>query len=228
MKFSPLFWPIQLKGNLIYILDETNLPHKLTYVKARNYKEACKAIKEMKTRAVGQVLLVMYIFLQAIAQKKNLAAVAKAINATRPTLSFKFLTDMVLSWGKNKAPLEKYIYGFLEGLKYARIKQAEEAAKLLKNGDCILTHCNVSGLLPLITEIAFKQGKRVSFIATETRPYMQGSRLTAWELKRAGIDVTIITDGMVARVLSEGRVNKVIVGADHLALNGDIANKIGT
>ncbi len=228
MKFSPLFWPVQLKGNLIYILDETKLPFKLNRIKARNYKEAYKAIKEMKTRAVGQVLLVMYIFLQAIAQKKDLRVVANAINATRPTLSFKFLTDMVLGWQKGKAPLEKCIYGFLEGLKYARIKQAEEAAKLLKNGDSILTHCNVSGLLPLIAGIALKQGKKIKFFATETRPYMQGSRLTAWELKRAGVDVTLITDGMVASVMSQGKVNKVMLGADHLALNGDIANKIGT
>jgi len=228
MKFSPLFWPIQLKGNLIYILDETKLPFKLNRIKARSYKEACKAIKEMKTRAAGQVLLVMYIFLQAIAQKKDLRVVANAINATRPTLSFKFLTDMVLGWQKGKAPLEKCIYGFLEGLKEARIKQAEEAAKLLKNGDSILTHCNVSGLLPLIAGIALKQGKKIKFFATETRPYMQGSRLTAWELKRAGVDVTLITDGMVASVMSQGKVNKVMLGADHLALNGDIANKIGT
>jgi len=173
---------------------------------------------------------VMYIFLQLLKQgkKKDLAKAAAAINATRPTLSFKSLTDMVLAWAKAGVPLEKAILGFLEGLKYSRIKQAEEATKLLKNGDCILTHCNVSGLLPLIAEIALKQGKKVSFFATETRPYLQGSRLTAWELKRAGIDVTIITDGMVASVMSKHKVNKVIVGADHLALNGDIANKIGT
>ena len=81
MKFSPLFWPIQLKGNIIYILDETLLPHKLSYIKVRNYKEACRAIKEMKTRAVGQVLLVMYIFLQLIKQNKqrDLLKVARAI-----------------------------------------------------------------------------------------------------------------------------------------------------
>ena len=71
MKFSPLFWPIQFKNGIIYILDETLLPHKLSYIKARDYKEACRAIKEMKTRAVGQVLLVMYIFLQLIKQKKQ-------------------------------------------------------------------------------------------------------------------------------------------------------------
>ncbi|PIP19705.1 MAG: S-methyl-5-thioribose-1-phosphate isomerase [Candidatus Omnitrophica bacterium CG08_land_8_20_14_0_20_41_16] len=230
MKFSPLFWPIQLKGNIIYILDETLLPHKLSYIKVRNYKEACRAIKEMKTRAVGQVLLVMYIFLQLIKQNKqrDLLKVARAINSTRPTLSFKYLTDMVIGWSKGKASLEKCILGFLEGLKYSRMKQAEEASKLLKDGDAILTHCNVSGLMPLIGEFAKKQGKRISFFATETRPYLQGSRLTAWELQRAGLGVTIITDGMVAAVMSQHKVNKVIVGADHLTLNGDIANKIGT
>jgi len=230
MKFSPLFWPIKFKNGIIYILDETLLPHKLSYIKARDYKEACQAIKEMKTRAVGQVLLVMYIFLQLIKQKKQkeLAKVAKAINATRPTLSFKFLTDMVSGWAKSGAPLEKCIQGFLEALKYSRIKQAEETAKLIKHGDVILTHCNISGLLPLIAEICAKQGKRIKFFATETRPYLQGSRLTAWELKGAGFDVTLITDGMTAAVMSLGLVNKVIVGADHLTQNGDIANKVGT
>ena len=228
MKFSPLFWPIELKDDTIYILDETQLPQKLTYIKANDYKQAVKAIKEMKTRAVGQVLLVMYTFILSIRQHKNLSIVAKAINNSRPTLSFKFLTDMVLGWEKSKVPLEKCILGFLEGLKYSRIKQAEEAAELLKDKDVVLTHCNISGLMPLIAEIAKKQGKRVSFFATETRPYLQGSRLTAWELQRAGVDVTLITDNMVAAVMSQKKVDKVIVGADHLTLNGDIANKIGT
>lgn len=228
MNYSPLFWPIQLKGSTICILDETLLPHKLEYIKAKDYQQACAAIKQMKTRAVGQVLLVMYIFLQAIKQGKDLEKVAKAINATRPTLSFKTLTDMVLGWYKSKAPLEKCIFGFLEGLKYARIKQAEETARLLKDGDVILTHCNISGLMPLIAGLAKKQGKRVSFFVTETRPYLQGLRLTAWELEREGFDVTVITDGMTASVMSQKKVNKVIVGSDHLAQNGDIANKIGT
>jgi len=228
MKFSPLFWPIQLKGNTIHILDETQLPQKLTYIKAKNYQQACKAIKEMKTRAVGQVLLVMYAFILSKRQNKNLAKVAAAINATRPTLSFKFLTDMVLGMEKSGAPLEKSILGFLEMLKEKRIQQAQATANLLKSGDVILTHCNVSGLMPLIAQFAKAQGKEISFYVTETRPYLQGSRLTAWEIMRAGFDVTIITDNMVAYLLSLGKVTKVIVGADHLTLNGDIANKIGT
>jgi len=228
MKFSELFWPIQLKGDTIYILDETRLPQKLVYIKAKNYQQACRAIKEMKTRAVGQVLLVMYTFLLSLRQNKDLAKVAAAINATRPTLSFKFLTDMVLDWEKNNIPLEKAILGFLEMLRNKRIQQAKTTAGLLKNNDVILTHCNISGLMPLIARFAKRQGKRISFYVTETRPYLQGSRLTAWELMRAGFEVTIITDNMVAYLLSLGKVTKIIVGADHLTLNGDIANKIGT
>jgi methylthioribose-1-phosphate isomerase len=228
MKFSPLFWPIQLKGNIIYILDETQLPQKVTYIKARNYLQACAAIKQMKTRAVGQVLLVMYTFILSKRQNKNLVKVAAVINATRPTLSFKFLTDMVLGMEKSGAPLEKSILGFLEMLKGKRIQQAKDTANLLKDKDVILTHCNVSGLMPLIAQFAKEQGKEISFYVTETRPYLQGSRLTAWEIMRAGFEVTIITDNMVAYLLSLSKVTKVIVGADHLTLNGDIANKIGT
>ena len=228
MKFSPLFWPVTLKGKTIRILDETLLPQRLTYIKAANYLEAARAIKEMKTRAVGQVLLVMYTFLLSKRQHKNLAKVAKVINATRPTLAFEVLTNMVLGWQRSGLDMEKCILGFLEMLKAKRIKQAHQAAGLLKDKDVILTHCNVSGLLPLVAGIAKEQGKTVSFYTTETRPYLQGSRLTAWELDRAHVPVTIITDNMVDYLLSLGKVTKIIVGADHLAKNGDIANKIGT
>jgi methylthioribose-1-phosphate isomerase len=235
MKLSPLFWPIELKGKTIYILDETLLPERLSYIKAKNYRQACQAIKQMKTRAVGQVLLVFYIFLLLLKQnprKKNLLPllekVANAINSTRPTLSFRMLTEMVLAWAKQGRDLEKNILGFLQGLKNMRMHQAEEAAKLLKNGDTVLTHCNVSGLLPLIGEFCRRENKKISFYTTETRPYLQGSRLTAWELERRGFETTVICDNMVAQVMSEGKINKVIVGADHLAQNGDIANKVGT
>ncbi len=228
MRFSPLFWPIQLKEKTIYILDETLLPDKLTYLKARNYQEACRAIKNMKTRAVGQVLLVMYSLLLEAKKKTDLKKVAEAINSTRPTLSFKMLTDMVLSWSRNGEPLEKNIIGFLEMLKNKRIQQAKIASKLFRDKDVILTHCNVSGLMPLISEFCLKDKKHISFFVTETRPYLQGARLTAWELNRQGFPVTVISDNMVAQVMSEGKVNKVLVGSDHLACNGDIANKIGT
>ncbi len=232
--FSPLFWPIRYQQGVISILDETLLPHQVVYIEAPDHAAACRAIREMKTRAVGQVLLVMYIFIQLIDRHQGnvpselLEKVAQEINATRPTLSFKYLTDMVLGWARQGAPLSQAINGFLEGLKHARLAQAKEAAALLKDGDAVLTHCNISGLMPVIAGFAAEQGKAVRFFATETRPYLQGSRLTAWELHEAGFDVTVIADGMAAQVMAEGKISKVIVGADHLAQNGDIANKIGT
>lgn len=234
IKFSLLFWPVNFKRDTIYILDETQLPNKIAYIEIKNYTEAVRAIKQMKTRAVGQVLLVMYVFLLEYnkAKKKNilfhLEKVAKAINSSRPTLSFKILTDMALGWVKSGAALEKCILGFLETLRAKRIQQAEEASNLLADGDCVLTHCNVSGLLPLVGEFCRQKNKKISFFVTETRPYLQGARLTAWELKQAKLPVTIIADNMAAQVMSEGKINKVIVGADHLTKNGDIANKIGT
>jgi methylthioribose-1-phosphate isomerase len=235
MKYSPLFWPIRFKRDIIYVLDESLLPKKVSYIRVNNYRQACKAIKEMKTRAVGQVILVFYIFLMVIRQNKNrkglvsiLNKVARAINSTRPTLSFKFLTDMIMDWVVQRLPLEKSILYFLAKLKNARIGQAEEMSRLIKDKDRILTHCNISGLMPLIGDFCRKQNKKISFFVTETRPYLQGMRLTAWELKAAGFAVTVIADNTVAQVMSEGKINKVIVGADHLAQNGDIANKIGT
>ena len=235
MEFSPLFWPVNLKEDTISVLDETKLPQRLVYLKIKNYQEACQAIKSMKTRAIGQVLLVFYTFLLHVRHIKEekkllptLSLIAKNLNATRPTLPFKFLTDMVLGWGGEPFRVEKNILGFLELLKAKRIEQAQETSALFEDGDVILTHCNVSGLLPLIGEFCRKQKKRLTFFATETRPYFQGSRLTAWELKRAGFNVTIIPDSAVAQILGEGSVTKVITGADQLAKNGDIANKIGT
>lgn len=235
IKQSPLFWPINLKDNTILVLDERFLPNKVTYIKVKDYKAACKAIKEMKTRAVGQVLLVFYTFLLVLKQNKHkknllpiLEKVAKDINETRPTISLKFLTGMVLGWARSGDDLENNIMGFLKALKNKRIVQAKEASQLLQDKDVILTYCNVSGLMPLIGNFCRAQKKKISFYVAETRPYLQGSRLTAWELKKQGFDVTVIADNMVAKILSENKINKVIVGADHLAQNGDIANKIGT
>lgn len=234
MKFSPLFWPVSLKGSTISILDETALPRRLTYFRVRTVRQACLAISTMKTRAVGQVLLVMYTFLlmarkhRGAALKREVRKAAGALSATRPTLPFKVLTDMVVGWAEKGVPLEAAIQGFLKNLEEARIAQAQKAAELLENGARVLTHCNVSGLMPLIAGLCRDQGREVSFWVTETRPYLQGMRLTAWELRRASFAVTLITDGTAAQVMHEKKVDAVMVGADHLARNGDIANKIGT
>jgi methylthioribose-1-phosphate isomerase len=114
-------------------------------------------------------------------------------------------------------------------------KIGEVGAALLRDGDRVLTHCNAgalatadygTALAPIY--VARDQGKRVAVFADETRPLLQGARLTAWELHRSGIDVTLITDSMAGRVMFEGKIDAVFVGADRIAANGDTANKIGT
>lgn len=114
-------------------------------------------------------------------------------------------------------------------------RMGELGAELIRNGDTLLTHCNAgalatagmgTALAPMY--VAREQGKRISVFADETRPLLQGARITAFELMHAGIDVTLITDGMAARVMYEGRIDAVFVGSDRIARNGDVCNKIGT
>lgn len=245
MKESPLFWPIKIKKKTIYVLDETQLPQKLVYLKCRSVSEIVRVIKDMKTRAFGQVLIVLYTFIMVLDKYKRtkpkallniLKKTAKGLEGARPTFPFKYFTRPILYQAKETLDNKKDIRTVLNSrinsnismIKKARYKRAEITASLIKNNDCILTHCNVSGELPLIAQICNKINKRIKFIATETRPYFQGLRLTAWELQRMGFDVTVIVDSAVAKVMQEGIIDKVIVGADCLAKNGDIANKIGT
>ncbi|MGH7890492.1 MAG: S-methyl-5-thioribose-1-phosphate isomerase, partial [Thermodesulfobacteriota bacterium] len=108
-------------------------------------------------------------------------------------------------------------------------------ARLLNDGAVVLTHCNAGALATAgygtalgVVRAALEEGKNISVIATETRPFLQGARLTAWELDKDGIVVTLITDNMAGYVMSKGIVDSVIVGADRIARNGDVANKIGT
>lgn len=245
MKQSPLFWPVKFKNNTILCLDETALPAKLSYLQAQDLTTGLKLIKTMKTRAFGQVLMAYNIFLlllkktkklEPIEQIKALERAAQKINETRPTFPFSFFTTMVFNWAEeaqqNKQNIslavKSKIEGFLAHLRQKRIAQAKSLSRLIKDGSSVLTHCNVSGSLVLAAEFCRQDNKKIKFFVTETRPYLQGLRLTAWELQRARFDVTVIADNCVAYVMSKGLVNLVVVGADHLAQNGDIANKIGT
>lgn len=247
MKESPLFWPVRLKLKLkeMHVLDETLIPKRMQYIKVKNTKEAVCVIKNMKTRAFGQFLVVLNIFLLEMANYRNLKdsdmlakikATAQALNNSRPTFPFAEVTTIIVGWAQwavnNKADLRsvvsKNIDGYLKGVRFQRLDRVERIAKLIKNGDCVLTHCNVSGELAMAAAICKEQGKDVHFFATETRPYFQGAKLTAWELKRMGAKVTVIADNAAGTVMADGIVNKVIVGSDRSCANGDFANKIGT
>lgn len=245
MKESILFWPVHLKDDCLEILDETKIPQAVHYLRAKDYQDAIDAVVGMKTRAFGQFLTVCYTFVLELKKSRLetkeeelalLQKVAKVFNQSRPTFPFEEVTSMMLGFaqqcygkGDFKSEFIKTVLGFLEGgIRQSRYRRAQEAASLLKDGDTVLTHCHVSGEMSLIGEFCRQAGKNIKFFATETRPYFQGARLSAWELKQEGFDVTLIPDNAVAKVMADKFVDCVIVGSDRSAKNGDFANKIGT
>jgi methylthioribose-1-phosphate isomerase len=245
MKESILFWPVRLEGETLLILDETKVPGEVFYIKAHNYKEAIRAVVDMKTRAFGQFLTVCYAFMLEVKKAKKLTkdelfahlkVVAEAFNKSRPTFPFEEVTGMVLGFAQKAFASPRFaedflkaMEGFLEGgIRRQRYGRAEAAAKLIPDNAAVLTHCHVSGEMSLVGEFCRENNKKIRFYATETRPYFQGARLTAWELEREGFDVTLVPDNAVATLMAGGLVQCVLVGSDRSAKNGDFANKIGT
>jgi methylthioribose-1-phosphate isomerase len=237
---SPLFWPAYIKGNTLFVLDETLIPLKLKYIPVKNVKDAVAVIRDMKTRAFGQFLVVLNTFLLELNPKgdllHHLQKVAHDLNDSRPTFPFAEVTGIITGVAKkasaNRADIRiavtKTVQGFLAGIRARRLQRAQEIADVMNDKDSVLTHCNVSGELAMAASLAVRQGKHIKFFATETRPYMQGAKLTVWELSRAKIRATLIADNAVGSLMADGLVNKVIIGSDRSAANGDIANKIGS
>jgi len=235
---SPLFWPAYIKEDVLYVLDETLVPSKLEYIPVKNVKEAVAVIRSMKTRAFGQFLVVLNSFLLGMKPDyKHFQDVAHALNNSRPTFPFAEVTSIILGAAKKAADhgadpcmaVTKTVQGFLAGIRARRLQRVQEIADSMNDQDSILTHCNVSGELAMAASIAAgPQGKHLKFFATETRPYMQGARLTVWELQEAHAQVTLVPDNAVASLMADRLVNKVIIGSDRSAANGDIANKIGS
>ena len=241
VKQSPLFEPVLWEGEGFKILDETLLPWRTEYIEVRALPEALAAVKDMKTRAFGQVLTFFYAA-ALVARGENSSAALRARMArlgeefaeVRPTFDFKGLAGFFEPWfaqpngDHTGAWFEGKVHEFVGRIVGARLYRARLAAELLPARCRLLTHCNVSGELVAVAHACRDQGKNLSVIATETRPYLQGSRLTAWELSEAGVSVEVIPDGAVAQVIAGGKVDAVIVGADRVARNGDIVNKVGT
>lgn len=236
---SPLFWPAYIKKNVLYVLDETLIPEKLKYIPVKNVKEAVGLIRSMKTRAFGQFLVVLYTFLIEQDKKsglQHLRDVASALNNSRPTFPFAEVTSIVLSAAQKaqtlgldgRAAVIRTIEGFLAGIRNRRLQRVHDLSLLMRHGDSILTHCNVSGELAMAAFLAKKHGRHIKIFVTETRPYMQGARLTVWELQKAKITAVLVPDNAVASLMADRLVNKVIIGSDRAAANGDIANKIGS
>ena len=246
---------LEWRNKGLRIIDQTKLPRELVYLDIDAVKDLWKAIKVLKVRgapALGAAAAFgIYLGIKDskagdfIEFNKELKSCAKYIASSRPTARNLFwgierIKNAALS---NKNKPVRVIKGLLlaearkiiEEDKVSCRKIGFYGAKLLNNKDRILTICN-AGILATIdygTALgviyrAKQDGKKVSVYACETRPLLQGARLTAWELNKRGVDVTLITDNMAATLMQQGKIDKVIAGADRIASNGDTANKIGT
>lgn len=249
------FKVIEPLENKIRILDQTKLPVELVYNEYDDYRDIIDSIKRLEIRgapAIGiagayalAVASVAQIDVDLNHLKKVLPDIAKEIINARPTaVNLGWGVNRVLSAGEkyngdDKKEFQKIIWdeatAILEEDKILCDKIGQHGEKLLKDGDTVLTHCNAGALAtggsgtalsPIYA--AKRAGKNISVYADETRPLLQGARLTAWELKQEGIDVTLICDNMAGMVMKQGKIDCVIVGADRVAKNGDVANKIGT
>ena len=244
-------WDGDLSGH-VRLLDQTLLPQREIYLEIKTAAEMRDAIARLAVRgapAIG-VAAAFGVVLGARAAADALAAAretAAFLEAARPTA-------VNLAWGarrvvaraeredsagkRGRAVAEALLAEALEIREEDRAvcdRIGEVGEKLLKDGATVLTHCNAGALATSGSGTALapiyratELGRRISVYADETRPLLQGSRLTAWELSKAGIDVTVITDSMAASVLGRKRIDLVLVGADRIARNGDVANKIGT
>jgi len=246
---------IEWKDNTVRMLDQTLLPNKVVYKTYRDYKAVADAITRLVVRgapAIG-VAAAMGVALGALkikakdipAFKKELSKVTKKLAASRPTA-------VNLFWAIERMErfVEESTTTNVEVLKKKLIAEAKRVLRediainkligknggeLIKNNWTILTHCNAGSLATGgygtalgVIRGAKAAGKKIKVFADETRPVLQGSRLTAWELMEDKIDVTLITDNMAGALMHQGLIDCVVVGADRIASNGDVANKIGT
>lgn len=250
---SSILLTVEWKNNSLFLIDQTKLPTKLSYIRCRSYIDVANAIKKLVVRgapAIG-VTAAFGLALAAINSKttnlkiffKELAKAYEIIRLTRPTAvnlqwaldrimqKITSLTDISLI---KKVILEEAILMAKEDIATNKA-MGLKGANLFADGETIMTHCNAGSLATVgygtalgVVRAVKESGKKISVIATETRPVMQGSRLTAFELKHENIDVTLIPDTAVGHIMARGIVKHVVVGADRILRTGHVFNKIGT
>lgn len=243
---------IQWTDDGVVMIDQTRLPREQVFVTCRDYREVADAIRNMIIRgapAIG-VAAAMGVAIGVLKADENdldaqFDTICSTLAATRPTA-------VNLFWAIDRM---KRVYaaasgGGIEHLRAALVREAKQiyvediainqaigrnGAPLVPDGKTVLTHCNAGALATAgygtalgVIRAAVEQGKNIDVYADETRPFLQGARLTVWELQKDNIPATLITDNMAGHFLRSGQIGCVIVGADRIAANGDVANKIGT
>jgi methylthioribose-1-phosphate isomerase len=225
--------PIRWHGDSLELLDQRRLPREVVYLSCHTPAEVASAIRDMVVRG-APAIGVSAAFGIALAARRgeDVPAAAALLRASRPTaVNLGWALDRMLRASDYAEEAQRI---FDEDVAANR-RIGRFGAELLGAKATVLTHCNAGALATAgygtalgVIRAAIESGKRIAVFADETRPYLQGARLTAWELQQENIDVTLITDNMSGHFFQQGAFDAVIVGADRIAANGDTANKIGT
>jgi methylthioribose-1-phosphate isomerase len=240
---------IKWDGNNLEVLDQKSLPQEEKWLRCKTVQDVFKVIKGMNIRGAPLIGIVAG-FGVVINVKNNLSDIERAVNEAVELLSQARPTAVNLFWAlermkktymanKNKKDIVKILEEEANKIWEQDIaiseRMAEYGAKFIQSGDGILTHCNAGALatggygtaLGVIYK-ANEQGKNILVYVDETRPYLQGAKLTCWELKKAGIRYKLICDNMAGFIMKQKKIDKIFVGADRITKNGGFANKIGT
>ncbi len=236
----------------VVMIDQTRLPSVETYVTCRDYKEVADAIRTMIIRGAPAIGVAAAMGMAIGVEKANPAdldsqveTISKELAGTRPTaVNLFWAIDRMnrLYQEIRHLPHAEISARMIEESKLVRVEDIEinramgrHGAPLVPDGKTVLTHCNAGALATAgygtalgVIRAAIESGKNIDVFADETRPFLQGARLTVWELQHDGIPTTLITDNMAGHFMKAGRIGCVVVGADRIAANGDVANKIGT
>ena len=230
----------------VVMIDQTRLPREQVFITCRSYVEVAVAIRSMVIRGAPAIGVAAAMGVALGAQEgADFDRVCETLASTRPTavnLFWAIERMRALRASLKDLPREKLVAHMIEEAKNIRLDDiaicramGKHGAALVPDGKTVLTHCNAGALATAgygtalgVIRAAAESGKKIDVFADETRPFLQGARLTAWELQQDGIPTTLITDNMAGHFLHSGRIGCVVVGADRIAANGDVANKIGT
>lgn len=221
--------PIRWHGDSVEFLDQRLLPGTISYVKCRTAEEVARAIKDMVVRGAPAIGCAAAF---GVVLSKGSSESYELLSKSRPTaVNLFWALDRMKKAKDLKAEAEAI---FAEDLAGNRT-MGRLGAALIPDKARVMTHCNAGALATAgygtalgVLRAAHEAGKNISVMANETRPYLQGARLTAWEMVQEHIPCTLLTDNMAGHMMSRGEVDVIVVGADRIAANGDVANKIGT
>lgn len=223
-----MYW----KDDLLYLLDQTLLPHEIEYLVCGTYLDVINAIKTMVVRGAPAIgVAAAFGMALAYLADEDMEKAANEMKDARPTaVNLFWAVDRIL---ESDDPLKEALMMYEEDIQTNR-SMGKHGATIIDDGDTILTHCNAGALACVdygtalgVIRAANEEGKNINVVCDETRPVLQGARLSVWEMQQENIPVKLIVDGAAGRLMQEGQINKVVIGADRVA-KGGIANKIGS